>query len=150
MNTALRDKALQLLSSRAHSRKELRDKLRRKANPDEAEMEEILDWLTEMGFLDDRSYAASVVCHCGGKGYGRQRAVSELNRRGIDRTLWEEALQELPETDEALDRLIRAKLRDPGDRDEVRKVYASMMRRGYSHEDVRKALERLQALEEYD
>ena len=150
MNAALRDKALQLLSYRAHSRKELRDKLLRRVNPDETELEEVLDWLTEMRFLDDRSYAASVVRHCASRGYGTSRVIAELNRRGIDRSFREEALQEMPKVDDTLDRLIRGKLKNPEDRDEVRKVAASMMRRGYSYEEVRQAMERLSAMEEFD
>ena len=150
MNAALRDKALQLLSYRAHSRKELRDKLQNKMSPSEEDMEDVLDWLTDMHFLDDRTYAASVVRHCISKGYGVSRIIAELSRRGIDRAIREDALQEMPETGDVLDRLIRGKLHDPEDRDEVRKVTASMMRRGYTHEEIRRAMERLRAMEEYD
>ena len=52
----------------------------------------------------------------------------------------------MPETDDTLDRLLRAKLRNPDDRDEVRKVSASLVRRGYSWDEVQRALERLEEI----
>ena len=142
MNTTLRDKALSLLSYRAHSRKELSDKLRQKTSCSAQDLDEVLNWLEEMGFLNDRTYAASVVRHAASKGYGTSRITMELSRRGISKDLWEEALAEMPETDDTMDRLVRSKLRDPEDRDEVRKVSAALVRRGYSWDEVRRAIER--------
>ena len=144
MNAIIRDRALTLLSYRAHSRRELFDKLRRKGIPEGGELDEVLDWLEEQGFLNDGSYASSVVRHCAAKGWGTGRIISELSKRGIPRELWDSALAEMPETDSMLDRLLRSKLRNPDDRDEVRRVSASLVRRGYSWDEVRQALERLE------
>ena len=138
------EKAVALLSYRAHARKELAEKLRRKTGCEERELEEVLDRLEELGFLDDRSYAGQVVRSCGRKGYGRQRALAELVRRGIPEELREEALAEMPKTEDALERFIRARLRDPEDRDEVRRVSAAAVRRGFSWEEVRRAVEKLE------
>ena len=148
VNTAeknpLLEKAVSLLNYRAHSRKELADKLKQKTGCAEAELNNVLDRLEELGFLNDRTYAAAVVRSCSRKGYGAQRARSELSRRGIPKELWEEARAEMPETDAALERLIRSKLRDPSDRDEVRKVTAAMVRRGFSWDEIRRAIENVQ------
>lgn len=148
VNTAeknlLLEKAVSLLNYRAHSRKELADKLKQKTGCGEAELNNVLDRLEELGFLNDRTYAASVVRSCSRKGYGAQRARSELSRRGIPKELWEEAMAEMPETDAALERLIRSKLRDPSDRDEVRKVTSAMVRRGFSWDEIRRAIENVQ------
>ena len=149
MNTALRDKALTLLSYRAHSRKELSDKLKQKTSCDESDLDDILTWLEDMGFLNDRHYAASVVRHAASKGYGASRIMAELNRRGISKDLWEEALSEIPESDDTLDRLVRTKLRDPDDRDEVRRVSAALIRRGYTWDEVRRAMGRLETEKEF-
>ena len=146
MNAAIRDRTLTLLSYRAHSRRELFDKLRRKGVPEGADLDEVLDWLEEQGFLNDGSYAASVVRHAASKGWGSGRITAELSKRGIPRELWDAAMEEMPETDDTLDRLLRAKLRNPDDRDEVRKVSASLVRRGYSWDEVRRALERLEEI----
>ena len=140
----LLEKAVSLLNYRAHSRKELADKLKQKTGCGEEELNAVLDRLEELGFLNDRTYAASVVRSCARKGYGAQRALSELSRRGIPKELREEALTELPENDGTLERLIRAKLRNPSDRDEIRKVSAAMVRRGFSWDEIRQALQNIQ------
>ncbi len=140
--TPLFEKAIGLLNYRAHSRKELADKLRHKTGCGEQELKEVLDRLEELRLLDDESFAASVVRSCARKGYGAQRAAAELARRGIPKEFWEDALSEMHDTQDTLERLIRSRLRDPEDRDEVRKVSAVMVRRGYSWDEVRRALER--------
>ena len=50
----------------------------------------------------------------------------------------------MPETDGTLERLIRAKLKNPSDRDEVRKVTAAMVRRGFSWDEIRRAMDNAQ------
>ena len=140
----LLEKAVSLLNYRAHSRKELADKLKQKTGCGDAELNEVLDRLEELGFLNDRSYAAAVVRSCARKGYGAQRALTELSRRGIPKELREEALAEMPEDGGALERLIRTKLKDPSDRDEVRKVTAAMVRRGFSWDEIRRAMDNVQ------
>jgi len=140
----LLEKAVSLLNYRAHSRKELADKLKQKTGCGDAELNEVLDRLEELGFLNDRTYAAAVVRSCARKGYGAQRALSELSRRGIPKELREEALAEMPEDSGALERLIRAKLKNPSDRDEVRKVTAAMVRRGFSWDEIRRAMDNAQ------
>ena len=141
----LLEKAVNLLNYRAHSRKELSDKLKHKTGCKDAELEEVLDRLEELGFLNDRTYASSVVRSCARKGYGAQRALSELARRGIPKELREEALADMPETDGTLEQLIRGRLRNPANRDEVRKVSAAMIRRGYTWDEIRHAIERVGA-----
>jgi regulatory protein len=141
----LLEKAVTLLSYRAHSRKELSDKLKHKTGCKDAELAEVLDRLEELGFLNDRTYASSVVRSCARKGYGAQRALSKLARRGIPKELREEALADMPETDGTLEQLIRGRLRNPANRDEVRKVSASMVRRGYYWDEIRHAIERVGA-----
>ena len=143
MNTELRDKALNLLSYRAHSRRELSDKLKRKTSCPDQDLEEVLNWLEELGFLNDKTYAASVVRHATSKSYGISRITAELSRRGIATEFWDEALAEIPEDDDTLDRLVRSKLRDAENRDEVRKVSAALVRRGYTWDEVRRAIERV-------
>ena len=141
----LLEKAVNLLSYRAHSRKELSDKLKHKTGCKEAELEEVLNRLEELGFLNDRTYASSVVRSCARKGYGAQRALSELARRGIPKELREEALSDMSETGDTLEQLIRGRLRNPANRDEVRKVSAAMVRRGYTWDEIRHAIERVGA-----
>ena len=142
-----RDRALELLSHRPMSRRELEKKLREKGEDEDA-AQFSLDWLEERGYLNDEDYAARVARHYGSRGYGAGRIRAELSRRGVPRDYWDQALEEAPAPDDKLDKLIAAKLRDPSDRDEVRKLSASLSRRGYSWEEIRSALRRYTDVEE--
>ena len=137
-----RDHALLLLSQRMHSQKELRDKLILKGENAEA-ADAAIDWLTDHGYLDDERFAKSVVRHYSQKGYGTQRIRSELSRRGISRDLWEEALEEITETDGQIDAFLQKRLKDRNDRKEVQKLSAALLRRGYSWEEIRAAFQRI-------
>lgn len=139
-----RDRALEMISRRLMSKKELHDKLVQKGESEE-NADYCVSWLSKNGFLSDESYAAAVVRHYASKGYGAGRVRTELSRRGVPRELWDEALGAMPETDGKLDRLISAKLKDPGDREQVRKLGNSLYRRGYSWEEIRSALARYSA-----
>ena len=136
-----RDKALELISRRPMSRKEVREKLLQKG-ADEDAAEYSADWLQEHGFLNDESYAAAVARHYAAKGYGAGRVRSELGRRGVDRELWDGALEQMPAADEKLHKFIAARLKDPEDREQLRKIGAALFRRGYSWEEIRAALRR--------
>ena len=142
-----RERALRIIGARPMSEKELRDRLVEKGEtPDDAE--EAVDWLRGLRLLNDAEYAAMCVRHYAAKGYGPGRIRSELYRRGVPRELWEDALEELPEQDGEIDRLLRKKLRgDVTDRDAVRKATDYLCRRGFKHEDIRAAVERLRTEE---
>ncbi len=139
-----RDRALEMISRRLMSKKELHDKLVQKGESEE-NADYCVSWLSKNGFLSDESYAAAVARHYASKGYGAGRVRTELSRRGVPRELWDEALGAMPETAGKLDRLISAKLKYPGDREQVRKLGNSLYRRGYSWEEIRSALARYSA-----
>ena len=144
-----RQKALEILSRRPYSRRELKDKLLRRGT-DEQSAEDCIAWLDEHGFLDDGEYAGAVARHYSAKGYGAGRVKSELRRRGIERELADETLAELPENTEKIDAYIARRLSDPKDRDSVRKIGAALFRRGYSWEEIRAALRRFDSDTEED
>ena len=139
-----RNRAMELLSRRPMSEKELIDKLTRKGE-DEETAADCARWLRENGFLNDESYAAAVARHYAAKGYGPGRVRAELSRRGVDRELWDDTLEAMPENTDKLDRFISSRLTDPEDRDQIRKVSAALYRRGYSWEEIRSALRRFNA-----
>ncbi len=141
-----REQALELVSRRQMSRRELETKLRRKGvDPETAAY--CGAWLLDRGLLDEAAYAAAVVRHYAAKGYGEGRVRAELQRRGIPRELLDEALTVLPAGSEKIDKYIASRLRDPGDRDEVRKLSAALYRRGFSGEEIRSALRRFEVEE---
>ena len=139
---AVRRRAAALAAEKAMSAGELRRKLREKgASPEMAQ--KAAAWLLDLGVLDERAYAAMVVRHYSAKGYGRKRLEAELYRRELPRELWEEALEEMPDAGAQLDALVRKRLGDATpDRKEVGRLASSLMRRGYSWEEVRAAIAR--------
>ena len=145
-----RERALRAIGARPMSQKELYDRLVQKGETP-ADAEETVAWLRELRLLNDAEYAAMCVRHYAAKGYGPGRIRNELFRRGVPRELWEEALEELPEQDDEIDRLLRRKLRgDVSDRDALRKATDYLYRRGFKHEDIRAAVERLRMEEGED
>ena len=144
-----RERALELISRRSMSRKELRDKLLQKGETEDT-AEYCAEWLEENGFLDDETYAAAVARHYAAKGYGAGRVRSELSRRGIARELWDTAMEAMPEPEDKLEKFISCRLKDPQDRAQVQKISNALYRRGYSWEEIRSALRRYQAQIEDD
>ena len=136
-----RQKALELLSRRPHSRRELKDKLLRRGVSEE-DAEDCMQWLSDRGFLDDEEYAGAVARHYAAKGYGAGRVRSELQRRGIDRELAADTLSDLPDNAGKIDAFLARKLTNVNDREAVRKVSAALFRRGFSWEEIRAALRR--------
>ncbi|MDR0951429.1 MAG: recombination regulator RecX [Oscillospiraceae bacterium] len=137
-----RERALRLLGKRAYSCNELYRKLTDKGETQEAAAATIA-WLLERQFLDDEQYAAAIVRRCAAKGYGASRAKNELYRKGIDRELWDEALEELPDSSDTVYRLLCSKLgSDEPDRAELKRATDALFRRGYSWDEIRIALER--------
>ncbi len=141
-----RERALELVSQRQMSRREPETKLRPQGGAPET-ASYCGAWLLDRGLLDEAAYAAAVVRHYAAKGYGEGRVRAELQRRGIPRELLDEALAAMPEDTSKIDKYIASRLRDPGDRDEVRKLSAALYRRGFSGEEIRSALRRFEVEE---
>ena len=134
--------AADMIGSRALSKKELTRRLVKKGS-DEADAQAAADWLEDIGAVDDAGYAAALVRHYGEKGYGPARVREELRRRGVDRELWDEALEEMPEAAEILDALIRKKCRgELSDPKEKKRVSDGLLRRGFAWSDVKAAMGR--------
>ena len=135
--------AARMASGRMLSRRELTDKLNRKGvDPDTAA--ETADWLESLGAVDDIAYAGVIARHYAAGGYGPGRVRQELQKRGIPRELWDDALFQLPDSAEAIDLFLRKKLggRTP-DRAMLKKLSDALLRRGFSWNDIRPALNRL-------
>ena len=138
-----RVKAAQLASGRMLSRKELTDKLSRKGI-DPGTAVETADWLESLGAVDDAAYAGIIARHYAASGYGPGRVRQELQKRGVSRELWDDALSQLPDSADAIDRFLQKKLsgRTP-DRATLKKLSDALLRRGFSWSDIRPALNRL-------
>jgi regulatory protein len=139
---AVRSRGANIVSSRMVSKKELTDKLERRGATEE-EAADTADWLEDLGALNDEAYAAAVARHYGRMGYGKMRVRQELQRRGVSRELWDDALAEMPSGAEAIESLLQSRLRGrTPDRDEGRKLSAMLQRRGFTWQEIRPVLQR--------
>ena len=135
-------KAAGMIGRRALSKSELQRRLVR-GGAAESDARAAADWLEDIGAVDDPAYAAAVVRDYGRRGYGPAKIREELRRRGVPWELWEAALEELPDSDEILDDLIRKRCRgDLTDPREVKRLSDGLMRRGFSWRQVKEALSR--------
>ena len=135
-----RVRAANMISARPLSRRELVKRLREKGAL-ESDAEAAADWLEEIGALNDAEYAAMLVRHYGGMGYGEAKIRDELYRRGVPRELWEDALSKSPDTQEVIARVIAQKTKGRALDEKGRKRLSDMLlRRGFAWRDVRAAL----------
>ena len=137
-----KERALAMLDRRDYSRAELLKKLVEKGE-DETEAAAAVERLAELGFVDDARYAPIIVRHYAAKGYGPQRVRQELQRRGIPKELWDEAMEPMPEQDDTIDRLLRSRLKSESpDRAELKKAQDFLLRKGYGWEEIKSAIDR--------
>ena len=167
-HSKLNERAVELLSARAMSRKELVDKLttpphRRKKTRDSEEEPDreslalqqealheaaatVADRMERLGLINDGEYGRSVARHYSAKGFGVRKIRDELYRRGVPREYWEDALSELSDMEDGggsrLDELVRKKLggAEPT-RENLKKVSDYLARRGFGWEEISTALE---------
>jgi regulatory protein len=141
--------AASLLSRRAHSKAELRRKLRPKGFSSE-EIEAALSELERLGFLNDASFANALTDELHERGCGSRKISSTLARRGVARELAKEALDGVPSRDGAKDELSSAidalarKLktfeREPDFRKRKLKAMRFLAARGFGGEVAGKAI----------
>lgn len=138
-----RRRAANILSARPLSRRELEKRLVEKGETP-VHAASACDYLEHLGYLDDRSYAKTLAQYYVNRGYGPRKIRDELYRRGVDRDLWDEALEGLAEPDDALDRFVAAKLgrAERPERKDVKRVSDALARRGYAWSDISAALRR--------
>lgn len=152
-----REAALSLLSHRARARAELRRRLRRKDFTDDV-IDEVLSWLDERNYLDDRAFAEAFVRdRLNLRPRGRLGLIQELRKKGVDDDVAEVAIdgvmesQDVDETAlatqaaEAWARKNRSALEkaaaSPEGRQKARRrLYGHLARRGFRGEAIGHAL----------
>jgi len=139
-NPSLRQRALDLLARREHTRSELQRKLApHSEDPDE--VSELLDELARRGWLSDARFAESLV-HDKQARFGSTRLAYELRQRGVPDDVVREQLAELKDTE--LDRARQVWQSKFGVPPEDAKDRARQMRflqsRGFSLEVIGKIL----------
>ena len=140
-----KDKALRLLTFRAHSEKELADKLKH-AGAAEENIEKTLDFCRRYNFVDDEKYALSKAKDLKNlKKFGRRRIAEELRAAGIAQEYIEESLLELEneEDDDVLYELIKRRLGGDPEKKSTDRVIRYFLYRGYEMREITSCIDRI-------
>lgn len=140
-----KERAVRILTASGLSKKELQKRLVQKGESEE-DAEAAVAWLEELHLIDDLETAKQLVRSACLRGYGAARAKSILYEKGIPKELWDEALAELSEMDNAIDTFLRRKLDGRTlDAKQIKKTVDALLRRGHSYHDIQAGLRRYEA-----
>ena len=138
-----KDKALRLLTFRAHSEKELCDKLRM-AGAKEEDIERTLEFCRTYEFVNDLQYAKSKARDLKNlKKYGKRRIEAELYSKGISSETVSEAVGELEFDDDILKMLVEKKLANNFEKKSIDRCMRYFLYRGYEMSDIRNCIEEI-------
>ena len=136
-----KEKALWLISYRDHSKKELAEKIKRTA--DEESAQKAVERMEELGLVNDELYAqryANKLIYS--KHMSKKAVVFELAKKGIDKDVAEEILEDI-EVDERdqIREVIDRKYKNLNDEKIKRRAVSALQRLGYRWDDIRSVLE---------
>ncbi|MBQ7638348.1 MAG: regulatory protein RecX [Clostridia bacterium] len=135
------EKALRLLSIRAHAAKELKTKLRQKY-PEQA-CESAINRLSENGLIDDEKFASAYADELlRRKNYSPERIVNELIYRGIDRETAKNAANSLDiDKKQGIINIInKARLPEEPTKKDVDRLMRRLLSAGYTMREIREVI----------
>lgn len=129
-----RKKALDILTGADCSESELRRKLSLK-NYSPSVIDDAVNYVKRFNYLNDARYAENYLNYRG-RSKSLRQVKMELESKGIDSSVIENLFTDELSDEEALEKLIKKKLKnqDETDEKEIRKVYAYLYRKGFSPE----------------
>lgn len=137
------NKALDFLSRRPYSEKEIKRKLKEK-DFDENAIEYAINRLKELSLIDDVRYAETVSEHLyTNKHFGEKRIMQELMHRGIDRETAQNAISALDKDSvNSIVLLLEHKFKGKfNDEKGKQRTVAALLRYGYSYSDIKTAFQ---------
>ena len=148
-----RDKAMRLLSRRLHARGELRKKLFVIEGINGRIIDNILDELASLSYLNDSLYAESLAKELYQKGFGQRRISQKLYERGLSKEDIRQSLEQVfgenesESNDEVLLRLAQKKLKSLSRETDLfkkrQKLFRYLMSRGWSSVKISKVIAEL-------
>ena len=149
-----RDYCLKLITIKDRTEKEIRTKLKEK-NFDENTIEEEIEFLSNYGYINDKRYAEHFTADAINiKKWGKSRIRAELLRRGIERFVIDDAIEEaFAETED--DRLYtemekRYKDADFSNMKERTRIFNFYLRRGFSPDEIKGAMNRMSSFRDIE
>lgn len=136
----MRERALQFLARREHTRSELQHKLAPHAE-DKAELETLLDDFSRRGWLSEQRFTEQLIHARQGK-FGSRRIAHELKEKGVSAEAVAAALPQLQEGELTTARAVWEKKFGtlPGDAKERAKQMRFLASRGFGQETIYKVV----------
>lgn len=139
-------RAMNLLQKKSFAEGELVRKLSDGGYPEEV-VEKAVEYVRSFGYIDDVRYASDYIRYHSSQGRGKNRIRMDLKTKGISDESFEKAWDEnmelglIPGTEEEIKKLLEKKHFNPDmERSDKDKIAAFIMRRGFSAEDIFKAM----------
>jgi regulatory protein len=137
------ERAIKLLAARPRSVADLRERLLRGKNTDEATVETVISRLREYGYLNDERFAFGYASYkVKQRPVGRRRLERDLKFKKVDSNVANEALEmvyaETPE-EQLIEHAIAKRLRirgKPKNRAETKSLFDHLLRQGFDFELV--------------
>lgn len=138
------DTAIHYIAFKDRTVKEIQDKLREKGYSSH-DIEKAIEKLSYYGYLNDENYALAYIRSNVNK-KGMKRINMELLRKGIDHSVIMDASENIDaDIDEVctIQQMMERRYGDADFRDEKekRRIYSFFIRRGFSYENISKAME---------
>lgn len=136
-----KSRCLHLLESMDRTESQLRTKLRQNFYREEI-IDEAVDYVKSYGYIDDERYARNYASGRSGS-RSRKQIQMELRNKGIQQEIVGRALEGLEYSEsELIEKLIKKKRVDPesATKEEKRKLYGFLMRKGFSSEEISRAI----------
>ena len=135
-----RSRAMWYLSRQDHSEKALYDKLIKGGFSPEASRDAV-DRMVELGLIDDERYAARLCEFYSEAGKSLREQYAKLILKGVPGSIAKELTAKNGDETDKIRHLIETKYASKLQNDEgVQKVYATLIRKGFSFSDVKAAL----------
>ncbi len=134
-------RAVRIVSASSVSKADLEHRLVQKGESKE-NAKQAVEWMSDLNLLDDEKTAQQIVQRCISKGYGRSRAKQALYEKRIPKEYWEAVLADYPDQTEKILAFLESKLGDAWDEKDLRRATDSLLRRGHSYQEIRRALQK--------
>jgi len=143
----IRDYALYLIEFKDRTEKEIRDKFKEKGYEENC-IEDEIEFLKSYGYIDDKRYAEHFTHDAINlKKWGKMRIRTELLRKGVDREIVdnviEDAFFELDDDIILSQMQLRFKNSDFSNIKERTRIFNFFMRRGFSSEEIKGAMNKM-------
>lgn len=145
-----KSRALWYLDRASHTEKALYDKLVR-AGFEKTACAEVIARFVELGLVDDRRFAENFAERCIDSGISKREAVYKMTVKGVPRDIAYEAVNALDTDEEEQIRTLLQKkyLSKLASENGTQKVYAALIRKGFSFSAVKNVLKKYSEELEY-